>query len=179
MSFTELKLADNFINDVLSLDTSVNPEDEIYSNILNINERKNRLTANNFIVGSSFTYSKNNQESILDENFSQFKFKSELVGNLLSLGMKLGGVKSNKNGYREIFNLAPSQYCIIAILHHCNIATLHHCKIATMPHRTIATWHHCNTAPLQYCTIAILHHCNIAPLQYCTIAILHHCNSAT
>ena len=101
---------DNFINDVLSLDTSVNPEDEIYSNILNINERKNRLTANNFIVGSSFTYSKNNQESILDENFSQFKFKSELVGNLLSLGMKLGGVKSNKNGYREIFNLAPSQY---------------------------------------------------------------------
>ena len=44
---------DDFINDVLSLNTSIGPEDEIYSNILNINERKNRLTANNFIVGSS------------------------------------------------------------------------------------------------------------------------------
>jgi len=55
-------------------------------------------------------YSKNNQKSILDENFSQFKFKSELVGNLLNLGMKIGGVKLNENGYREIFNLAPSQY---------------------------------------------------------------------
>ena len=101
---------DDFINDILSLNTNVGPEDEIYSNILNINERKNRLTANNFIVGSSLSFSKNNQENILDENFSQFKFKSELVGNLLSLGMKLGGVQLNENGYREIFNLAPSQY---------------------------------------------------------------------
>ncbi len=102
--------ADNFINDILSLKTNVNQDDLIYSSILNINERKNRLTANNFIVGSSFTFSKNNQKNILDENFSQFKFKSELVGNLLSLGMKLGGIKLNENGYREIFNLAPSQY---------------------------------------------------------------------
>ncbi len=102
--------ADNFINDVLKLNTNINIDDEIYSDVLNINERKNRLTANNFIVGSSFTYLKNNQESIIDENFSQFKFKSELVGNLLSLGMKIGNIKLNKNGYREIFNLAPSQY---------------------------------------------------------------------
>ena len=101
---------DNFINDVLNLNTNIKPDDEIYSNILNINERKNRLTANNFIVGSAFSFLKNNQESILDENFSQFKFKSEVVGNLLSLGMKLGRIKSNENGFREIFNLAPSQY---------------------------------------------------------------------
>ena len=101
---------DDFINDVLNLNTNISSGDEIYSNILNINERKNRLTANNFIVGSSFTFSKNNQESILDENFSQFKFKSEFVGNLLSFGMKIGKIKPNENGYREIFNLAPSQY---------------------------------------------------------------------
>ena len=101
---------ENFINDVLKLNTNINIEDEIYSNVLNINERKNRLTANNFIVGSSFTFLKNNQESIIDENFSQLKFKSELVGNLLSLGMKLGNIKLNENGYRQIFNLAPSQY---------------------------------------------------------------------
>ncbi len=102
--------AQNFINDVLKLNTNINIEDEIYSSVLNINERKNRLTANNFIVGSSFTFLKNNQESIIDENFSQLKFKSELVGNLLSLGMKLGNIELNENGYREIFNLAPSQY---------------------------------------------------------------------
>ena len=101
---------DNFIDDVLTLNTNIKLENEIYSDILNINERKNRLTANNFIVGSSFSFLKNNQESILDENFSQFKFKSELVGNLLALGMKIGKIMPNENGYREIFNLAPSQY---------------------------------------------------------------------
>ena len=101
---------ENFINDILNLNTNINIEDEIYSNVLNINERKNRLTANNFIVGSSFTFLKNTQENIIDENFYQLKFKSELVGNLLSLGMKLGKIELNENGYREIFNLAPSQY---------------------------------------------------------------------
>ena len=101
---------DNFIDDVLTLNTNIKPENEIYSDVLNINERKNRLTANNFIVGSSFSFLKNNQESILDENFSQFKFKSELVGNLLALGMRIGNIMPNKIGFREIFNLAPSQY---------------------------------------------------------------------
>ena len=47
---------DNFIDDVLTLNTNIKLENEIYSDVLNINERKNRLTANNFIVGHHFLF---------------------------------------------------------------------------------------------------------------------------
>ena len=61
--------ADAFMNHVLNERTDIEPSDPRYTSVSNIQERKNRLTANNFIVGSSFTFLKNNQESIVDENF--------------------------------------------------------------------------------------------------------------
>lgn len=101
---------DAFIQAVLEGQTSINPEDEAYTQVSTINERKQRLTANNFIIGSSFTFLKNTQQNLLDESFSQFRFKLELVGNFINSLMKGAGVKVNENGNREIFNLAPSQY---------------------------------------------------------------------
>ena len=71
---------------------------------------KNRLTANNFIVGSSFTFLKNNQESILDENFSQLRLKVEVVGNVFNSILSITGAEVDNDGNRIIFNLAPSQY---------------------------------------------------------------------
>ena len=76
----------------------------------NINERKNRLTANNFIVGSSFSFTKNNQESIVDESFSQFRVKLEWVGNILNGLLNITNTPKNSDGNRFIFNLAPTQY---------------------------------------------------------------------
>ena len=102
--------ADSFINDVLSNNTSIEVGEDRYVNISNISERKKRLTANNFIVGSSFTLLKNNQENILDENFSQFRFKLEWVGNLLNGLLKLTDTPMAADGSQQIFNLAPSQY---------------------------------------------------------------------
>ncbi len=102
--------ADRFIQAVLEEQTIISSQDQRFTNVSNINERKNRLTANNFIVGSSFTFLKNNQESIVDESFSQFRVKFESVGNLLNGLLSLTGKTKNSAGEHFIFNLAPTQY---------------------------------------------------------------------
>lgn len=104
------EMTDLYIEDVLNERTSISKTDQDYTNVSNINERKNRLTANNFIVGSSFTFYKNNQESILDEDFSQLRVKVEWIGNLLNTALRIGRAQQDENGKRLIFNLAPSQY---------------------------------------------------------------------
>ena len=103
-------VADAFIEHVIEGRTEIERTDSRYTTVSNIRERKNRLTANNFIVGSSFTFLKNNQESIVDENFSQFRIQIESVGNLLNGFLKLGNTPKDGEGNRTIFNLAPSQY---------------------------------------------------------------------
>jgi len=102
--------ANLFINHVLSERTTLTPVDEQYTNVSNINERKNRLTTNNFIVGSSFSFLKNNQESIVDESFSQFRVKIEWVGNLLNGILNVTNAPVDSDGNKFIFNLAPTQY---------------------------------------------------------------------
>ena len=99
-----------FLNAVLSEQTVISSSDEDFTNVSNINERKNRLTANNFIVGSSMSFLKNNQENLLDEDFSQLRIKVEWVGNLLNAALRIGNTPTDRDGNREIFNLAPSQY---------------------------------------------------------------------
>lgn len=101
---------DLFIDHVLNNRTDISTEDDRFTNVSNINERKNRLTANNFIVGSSFSFLKNNQESIIDESFSQFRVKFEWVGNLLNGILNLTDSPKDSDGNRVILNLAPSQY---------------------------------------------------------------------
>ena len=101
---------DRFIDHVLNNRTDISTEDPRFTNVSNINERKNRLTANNFIVGSSFSFLKNNQESIIDESFSQFRVKFEWVGNLLNGILNLTETPKDSDGNRFILNLAPSQY---------------------------------------------------------------------
>ncbi len=102
--------ANAFINDVLDRQTTITIDDDRYTLVSNISERKNRLTANNFIAGSSFNFLKNNQESIVDESFSQFRLKLEWVGNLLNGLLSLSDGPRNSDGDRFIFNVAPSQY---------------------------------------------------------------------
>ena len=99
-----------FIEDVLEENTTINKQDNEYTRVATIAERQTRLTANNFIVGSSLTWIKNNQESLLDENFSQFRMRVEWVGNLLSAALRWGKGAPTANGSRQIFNLTPSQY---------------------------------------------------------------------
>lgn len=76
----------------------------------NIIERKNRLTENNLIVASNFSYIKNTRENIYDKEFTRFRAKLEFAGNTLSLIAPLLDLKKNANGKYELFGVQYSQY---------------------------------------------------------------------
>jgi hypothetical protein len=103
-------LSDTFISDVLNENTSLSPSDANYKTVSAINERKERLTENNLILSSSFSFTKNTQSNLFDENFSIFRYKIELAGNLLANTSKLLGLTKDNNARYEIFNVAFSQY---------------------------------------------------------------------
>uniref|UniRef100_UPI0030F5482F BamA/TamA family outer membrane protein n=1 Tax=uncultured Wocania sp. TaxID=2834404 RepID=UPI0030F5482F len=102
--------ADPFIDLVLN-DSSfeVNNPTE-YKTVNSIDERKKRLTENNLIFSSSFSFTQDKRQNIFDENFSIFRFKVEAAGNLLANASKLFGLNKNENNRYELFNVAYSQY---------------------------------------------------------------------
>lgn len=78
--------------------------------VLNIFERQTRLTEDNLIFASSYTFTKNNRENLYDESYSRFKVKVELAGNVLSAVSNASGLKENSNGRFDIFGVEFSQY---------------------------------------------------------------------
>lgn len=78
--------------------------------VSNINERKNRLTENNLIISSSFSLTNDERTNLVDEDFSIFKFRIEMAGNLLATASDLVGLSKNDNNRYEIFNVAYSQF---------------------------------------------------------------------
>nr|WP_316928129.1 hypothetical protein [Gillisia marina] len=86
--------AEGFIRDVTINDpgTSGISEDQRQT-IDNIRERKERLTENNLIFASNFTYLSNNKENLYDDDFSRFRFKIETAGNFLAAFSSLTGAK--------------------------------------------------------------------------------------
>jgi len=102
--------ADRFLDQVLGLQTSISAEQEDYILANRIRERKDRLTVNNFIMGSSFGYTRNTQADLLDDDFSQFRFKVEWVGNLLMALFELTGRTKNENNQFSVQGVVPSQY---------------------------------------------------------------------
>jgi len=99
-----------FINQVLLEKTSLKPVNESYKDVRVIQEREKRLTSNNFILGTSFSFNKNNQENIFDENFSQFQFKIVSSGNLLTNLLNLTTKEKNEDGKLEFLDVIPSQF---------------------------------------------------------------------
>ena len=76
--------SDLFIDQVLNNQTSLNSSNDFYKDVNSILERKERLTENNLIVGSSISINRNTQENFLDEDFSQLRIKLEMVGNIFN-----------------------------------------------------------------------------------------------
>jgi len=101
---------DTFISDVLNNNTSLNPNDADYKTVNSIDERKRRLTENNLIFSSSFGLVQDTRQNIYDENFSIFRVKLELAGNILSSASNLLGLKKDSNNRNILFNVAYSQY---------------------------------------------------------------------
>ena len=66
-----------FTNYVLSESSPIVKGSTSYLNVQRIEERRDRLTQNNLIIGSSIDFLKNTQTSFFDENFYQVRFQFE------------------------------------------------------------------------------------------------------
>jgi len=101
---------EGFINAVLNNETILNQENPDYKTVNTVKERQDRLTANNLILGSSFSLNFNSQESIFDENFYQLRWKVDWVGNLLNGLLRAVNAPENDQGQTQLGGVSPSQY---------------------------------------------------------------------
>ncbi len=97
-----------FLNTALSSPAALSDED--FKAVRSINERKNRLTENNLIFASSYSYSKTTKKELTDDNFYAFKTKVESAGNFLSLLARASKQLENQGGANTFFEVEYSQY---------------------------------------------------------------------
>ncbi|MGB5355128.1 MAG: BamA/TamA family outer membrane protein [Eudoraea sp.] len=97
-----------FTDAILNDQVPTDPEDQ--SDVASIEERRIRLTENNLIFASNYTFNKNNRLNITDENFYSLRFKVESAGAFLAAISNLIEFDKNDNGDRAIFNVPYSQY---------------------------------------------------------------------
>lgn len=98
-----------FTNAVLSNQTSLTPDNLDYKTVKSNNERKNRLTENDFILSTNYTFSQTTKATIQDNTFYQFKAKIESAGSLLTLISNVSNLPQSDNHYK-IFNVEYSEY---------------------------------------------------------------------
>jgi len=99
-----------FITDVLAGNTALTSSDSDYASVKSIEERRLRLTENDFILATSYTFTKTTKTDLLDNTFYLFKTKIESAGSLLTLISNTTNQVENKNGKFELFNLEYSEY---------------------------------------------------------------------
>ena len=113
-AFGENSLIDEYADDTIDfLISNLNFQDnypENFKSINGINQRKERLTQNNLIFSTNFSFTRDSKKDINDVDFSLFKFKFELAGNLLSSISKAIEINRNDNNKYELFNVEYSQY---------------------------------------------------------------------
>ena len=98
----------SFIKDVINRNLSLNEDD--FNTVNYINDRRNRLTANNLIIGSSFSLISDNRKSFFNQNFSQLKIKFELAGTLTNFFANQFNAEVDQYNNKKILGLAYSQY---------------------------------------------------------------------
>ncbi|TDE45399.1 outer membrane protein assembly factor [Flavobacterium rhamnosiphilum] len=101
-----------FTNDVLTGNANfLKPlEAADFRSVKSIEERRLRLTENDFILATSFTFSKTTKKDLTDNTFYLFRTKIESAGTILSGFAKATNQKKNSNDNYEIFNLEYSEY---------------------------------------------------------------------
>jgi outer membrane protein assembly factor BamA len=99
-----------FINEVLAGSTALKSSDDNFTRVNSIEERRVRLSENDFIFAHSFTFSKTTKTDLLDKSFYLFKTKIESAGSLLSLIANSANLPKNQNGNFNILNLEYSEY---------------------------------------------------------------------
>lgn len=100
----------DFINKVINGETRLDENDSYYRDVRVIQEREKRLTSNNLIFSTAFSFNRNTQENIFDEDFSQLQLKIVSSGNLLMGLLNLSGKEKNENQKVEFLDVLPSQF---------------------------------------------------------------------
>ncbi|MGQ7945531.1 translocation and assembly module lipoprotein TamL [Flavobacterium sp. WC2509] len=99
-----------FTNDVLTGQTALTPSNPDFQNVNSIEQQRIRLTDNDFILATSFGFTKTSKRNLQDNDFYTFRTKIESAGTLLSAISSIGNIPKNQNGNYEIFNLEYSEY---------------------------------------------------------------------
>jgi hypothetical protein len=99
-----------FMNAVLGPNPTIATTEGDKKTISSISERRIRLTENNLIFASNFSFSKTTKTDVKDETYYGFKTKIESAGNFLSLVANASKTLKNENGNKSIFGLEYSQY---------------------------------------------------------------------
>ncbi|MFV8373402.1 BamA/TamA family outer membrane protein [Flavobacterium sp. LB2P74] len=101
-----------FTNDVLTGNANflkpMEPTD--FQSVKSIEERRLRLTENDFILATSFTFSKTTKKDLTDNTFYLFKTKIESAGTILTALAATTNQNKNSTGNYKIFNLEYSEY---------------------------------------------------------------------
>ena len=101
----------DFTNRVIyNPDTNLNLNEDLVLEVGNIEQRRIRLTENNLIFSTNYTWIKDSRESVTDRDFYRIRWKLESAGNLLSLGSRIANSNKNEFGNYELFGVAFSQY---------------------------------------------------------------------
>lgn len=97
-----------FTNAVLGTPALTPPN--VYQSVKSIEERRIRLVENDFILATSFSFTKTTKTDLSDNTFYQFKTKIESAGTLLSLISNATNQSVNTRGNYDLFNLEYSEY---------------------------------------------------------------------
>ena len=100
----------NFIDQVVSNQTSLNPEDREYQIIRSIGERRKRLIENNLIIASSYSFTKTTKVGFSDNSFYILRAKIETAGNVASLLAREVNEPLSENGNETLLGVEYSQY---------------------------------------------------------------------
>ncbi|NMH27204.1 BamA/TamA family outer membrane protein [Flavobacterium sp. SE-s28] len=99
-----------FTTDALGASDAIPLSSSDYSTVRSIEERRQRLTENNLIFASSFSYSMTTKTDLLDNTFYSLRTKIESAGNFLSVIASASKQLKNQNGNNTIFDIEYSQY---------------------------------------------------------------------
>lgn len=100
--------ANDFIDRLLTPGVALTNDD--FETVRSIDERQRRLTENNLIFSSNFTFQKNNRTDNTDNSFYQYQLKLESSGNLLSAISYIIPFETNQDGQELVFGIPYSQF---------------------------------------------------------------------
>lgn len=85
-----------------------NPQDNL--DFANIYQRYNRLTKNDLILASSFTYMSNSTMNYYESDYEQFRVKVETAGNIPQLFNIIRKLPTDEQGQRKFLDVTYAQY---------------------------------------------------------------------